>query len=405
MAAEEAPRRDEDDEQEANPWRDEIVSKVFGDSVGSIKADFSCAIERQILLQGRMYVSDRFVCFYCSLFGFEKKIKIPYTHILAINKTNTARVIPNAITISTAKREYVFRSFWDRDDALRLLSKYHFAVRPPISVANAPRQTSVGSTGGLNTVTDSSIGGSAGAKMESSAAESPGLRGRAETVEDDDERRPSRDSEGGAEAGLVDGGTGGASQAAAAVNPAEAFATALEQRSFKHTGVVAIFPVGLAAFHEAFYATGAGPAATAAAVAEDSKSNTGGDGDAAASRDGAAPSLAAAAASAAAAVDPPTELGSPTVLSLDEFHALKGDTECAAEPWRAVADGGGVAGGPSPAIQSYMRTFRFRTPIVGSPIGPSSTRAVKTQVRPLYFFFFFSKQRWSVVLTPHAPCT
>jgi hypothetical protein len=46
-----------------NPWRDEIVRTIFGD-VGTIISDFSCAIERHILLHGRMYVTNRFICFY-----------------------------------------------------------------------------------------------------------------------------------------------------------------------------------------------------------------------------------------------------------------------------------------------------------------------------------------------------
>ena len=41
-------------------------------------ADFSCAVESRILLHGRMYVTDTFVCFYSNLFGFEKIIKIPF---------------------------------------------------------------------------------------------------------------------------------------------------------------------------------------------------------------------------------------------------------------------------------------------------------------------------------------
>ena len=48
---------------ETNPWRDEIVQTIFGE-VGTIISDFSCAIERHILLHGRMYVTDRFICFY-----------------------------------------------------------------------------------------------------------------------------------------------------------------------------------------------------------------------------------------------------------------------------------------------------------------------------------------------------
>ena len=62
-----------------------MVSTIFG-NVGKIKQDYTCAIQRQILLQGRMYVSEKFVCFYSNLFGFEKKVKIPYAAITACSK-------------------------------------------------------------------------------------------------------------------------------------------------------------------------------------------------------------------------------------------------------------------------------------------------------------------------------
>jgi hypothetical protein len=50
-----------------------------------------------------MYITNRFICFYSNLFGLEKKIRIPYSHIRSITKENTAMVIPNAIAISTGK--------------------------------------------------------------------------------------------------------------------------------------------------------------------------------------------------------------------------------------------------------------------------------------------------------------
>lgn len=60
-------------------------------------------MESTVLLHGRMYITNRFICFYSNLFGLEKKIRIPYSHIRSITKENTAMVIPNAIAISTGK--------------------------------------------------------------------------------------------------------------------------------------------------------------------------------------------------------------------------------------------------------------------------------------------------------------
>ncbi|KAJ8613378.1 hypothetical protein CTAYLR_002305 [Chrysophaeum taylorii] len=115
-------------EEDPNPWRDEIVRTIFGD-VGAIRRDFSCAIERKILLHGRLYVTDRFICFYSNLFGFEKKIKIPYSYITCITKEYTAVFIPNAIAIITARKEYIFRSFWDRDECYEVLRSMHDLYR------------------------------------------------------------------------------------------------------------------------------------------------------------------------------------------------------------------------------------------------------------------------------------
>jgi hypothetical protein len=133
--------------------REEILKQIFGD-VGELIDDFSCAVESTVLLHGRMYITTKYICFYSNLFGLEKKIRIPYSHIKNISKENTAMVIPNAIAIATGlcfpspyfasliclshfdvflpyfstsvsfitdKRDYVFRSFWDREDCYRIL--------------------------------------------------------------------------------------------------------------------------------------------------------------------------------------------------------------------------------------------------------------------------------------------
>ena len=67
-----------------------------------IPSDFSCAVETTMLLHGRMYVTNNFLCFYSNIFGVEKKIRIPFSHITLITKENTALVIPNAIAITTS---------------------------------------------------------------------------------------------------------------------------------------------------------------------------------------------------------------------------------------------------------------------------------------------------------------
>jgi hypothetical protein len=53
-----------------------------------------------------MYVTNRYLCFYSDLFGLDKKIKIPLSHIKAINKENTAMVIPNALNVTSCEKNY-----------------------------------------------------------------------------------------------------------------------------------------------------------------------------------------------------------------------------------------------------------------------------------------------------------
>ncbi|EWM25155.1 gram domain-containing protein 1a [Nannochloropsis gaditana] len=110
-------------------FRDEIVRQIFGENLGCIRDDASCAVESKILLHGRIYITDKFVCFYSNFFGFEKKIKIPFSQVRTLSKGNTALLIPNCIIIQTHGKEYCFRSFWDRDECFwqmaRCFRAYH----------------------------------------------------------------------------------------------------------------------------------------------------------------------------------------------------------------------------------------------------------------------------------------
>ena len=68
-----------------------------------------------------MYITTRCLCFYSNLFGMEKKLRIPYPHIVTVQKKKTALVIDNAIFVTTSRVTYQFRSFWDRDECFQIL--------------------------------------------------------------------------------------------------------------------------------------------------------------------------------------------------------------------------------------------------------------------------------------------
>ncbi|KAF9429387.1 hypothetical protein BGZ76_001369 [Entomortierella beljakovae] len=85
--------------------------------------DYGCALQKEILVQGRLYVSENHVCFNASIFGWVTNLVIAFSEITAIEKRFTAYVIPNAISIVTANntRGHFFASFLNRDSAYDFL--------------------------------------------------------------------------------------------------------------------------------------------------------------------------------------------------------------------------------------------------------------------------------------------
>ncbi|CAE6424441.1 hypothetical protein ACGC1H_002590 [Rhizoctonia solani] len=84
--------------------------------------DYGCAWHRDILIQGRLYISENHLCFYANIFGWITSITLPFLDVSAIEKRMTAYVIPNAILISTfGGTEYTFASFLTRDTVYDLM--------------------------------------------------------------------------------------------------------------------------------------------------------------------------------------------------------------------------------------------------------------------------------------------
>ncbi|KAL5499937.1 hypothetical protein EMCRGX_G011411 [Ephydatia muelleri] len=78
--------------------------------------DYSCALQRDILIHGRMYVTQSWVCFYANIFSWETLLTIPVQTIFNITKEKTALLIPNAIQIhATNQEKYGFSSLMNRD--------------------------------------------------------------------------------------------------------------------------------------------------------------------------------------------------------------------------------------------------------------------------------------------------
>uniref|UniRef100_A0A3P9NJ79 GRAM domain containing 2A n=1 Tax=Poecilia reticulata TaxID=8081 RepID=A0A3P9NJ79_POERE len=85
---------------------------------------YSCALLRDILLQGRLYISRNWLCFYANLFGKDIKVAIPVVTVRLVKKHKTAGLVPNGLAITTdTNQKYVFVSLLSRDSVYDVLRR------------------------------------------------------------------------------------------------------------------------------------------------------------------------------------------------------------------------------------------------------------------------------------------
>ncbi|KAA8911705.1 hypothetical protein TRICI_003720 [Trichomonascus ciferrii] len=84
--------------------------------------DFSCALSREILIHGRLYVSERHICFNSNILGWVTNLIIGFDEIVTLEKKNTAGLFPNGIIIQTLHARHSFASFVSRDTTLEFLT-------------------------------------------------------------------------------------------------------------------------------------------------------------------------------------------------------------------------------------------------------------------------------------------
>ncbi|XP_066840090.1 GRAM domain-containing protein 2A-like isoform X3 [Anser cygnoides] len=104
--------------------RSSSFRKAFGEIAGreALLACFSCAWQREVPYHGRLYVSSGHVCFHASLLLKDIKAVVPVTSICALKKTNTALLVPNALSIRTAEGDkFLFVSLRQREATFQLL--------------------------------------------------------------------------------------------------------------------------------------------------------------------------------------------------------------------------------------------------------------------------------------------
>ncbi|CAB3407076.1 unnamed protein product [Caenorhabditis bovis] len=93
-------------------------------------ASYSCAYQREILAQGRMFICQSTVCFYANIFGWETVLVIPVAEIEAITKRRAALIFPNSIQIEKKTGDkFFFASFANRDKSLSILKAVFESVK------------------------------------------------------------------------------------------------------------------------------------------------------------------------------------------------------------------------------------------------------------------------------------
>ncbi|KAK0894868.1 hypothetical protein LTR02_012076 [Friedmanniomyces endolithicus] len=83
--------------------------------------DYSAALQKDILLHGRLYVSEGHVCFSSNILGWVRNLVIGFDEIASVEKKSTAMIFPNAIVIQTLQARSTFASFVARDSTYELI--------------------------------------------------------------------------------------------------------------------------------------------------------------------------------------------------------------------------------------------------------------------------------------------
>ncbi|GAA5863774.1 hypothetical protein JCM3774_001154 [Rhodotorula dairenensis] len=99
--------------------------------------DYGCALQREILIQGRLYISEHHLSFNANIFGWVTSLTIPFSEVVSIEKRMTAYVIPNAIQITTLHARHVFASFLSRDTTYDLIGSIWRMVHPVVPMSAA----------------------------------------------------------------------------------------------------------------------------------------------------------------------------------------------------------------------------------------------------------------------------
>lgn len=113
-------------------------------------ADYSCALSKDILVQGKMYLTPNYICFNSNILGWVTHLMIPLQEVIQIEKKSTAVLFPNGMIIRTLHQKYVFATFISRDTTfLQITRVWHDVLLGKDDKNNRARSASRVSNRGL----------------------------------------------------------------------------------------------------------------------------------------------------------------------------------------------------------------------------------------------------------------
>ncbi|XP_049627817.1 GRAM domain-containing protein 2B isoform X1 [Suncus etruscus] len=107
-----------------------------------LRQSYTCALQKEILYQGKLFVSENWICFHSKVFGKDTKITIPTFSVTLLKKTKTALLVPNALIIATVTDRYIFVSLLSRDSTYKLIKSVCRNLENT-SVGNSPNPSSL----------------------------------------------------------------------------------------------------------------------------------------------------------------------------------------------------------------------------------------------------------------------
>ncbi|XP_017572767.1 protein Aster-C [Pygocentrus nattereri] len=102
--------------------RSEEFRKTFKElaELERLIVDYNCALQKDILLQGRIYLTENWLCFYSNVF-WGTKIMLNMRDIASMSREKTVRLIPNAIQVYSNTEKLFFTSFSAREKSYQTI--------------------------------------------------------------------------------------------------------------------------------------------------------------------------------------------------------------------------------------------------------------------------------------------